>query len=194
MREHGWFCARRSPHRFVGISSAVLCPGYHNHPVDSLDYQAQESTEQQPEAPPEGALMPAQGSEKKLYRLLWDPLFMVNMVTLMLSWVIMGLMNPPWNHIETASAARDLEYCTWYSLQVTPWERHSQDCFVTSRWQHFCFYRSTDDGFRLPDTWPSTVCSTRPAALDGLRLPDIHGCWYGCSVHLQLLVGAQPYS
>ncbi|KAH7938079.1 hypothetical protein HPB49_019685 [Dermacentor silvarum] len=45
-------------------------------------------------APPEEALMQDQGSQKKLYRLLWDPLFMVNMVTLMLSWVIMGFNEP----------------------------------------------------------------------------------------------------
>ncbi|XP_075553170.1 MFS-type transporter SLC18B1-like isoform X3 [Dermacentor variabilis] len=45
-------------------------------------------------APPEEALMQEQGSQKKLYRLLWDPLFMVNMVTLMLSWVIMGFNEP----------------------------------------------------------------------------------------------------
>lgn len=47
-----------------------------------------------PEAVPQEALMQAPGSEKKLYRLLWDPLFMVNMVTLMLSWVIMGFNEP----------------------------------------------------------------------------------------------------
>ncbi|XP_077487353.1 MFS-type transporter SLC18B1-like isoform X1 [Amblyomma americanum] len=45
-------------------------------------------------APTEEALMQAPGSQKKLYRLLWDPLFMVNMVTLMLSWVIMGFNEP----------------------------------------------------------------------------------------------------
>ncbi|XP_049272616.1 uncharacterized protein LOC119397681 [Rhipicephalus sanguineus] len=94
MREHGWFRTWRSPNRLVGIPSAIFCPGHHNHPVDSLDYQAQEGPEQTTRSSTRGGPDAAQGSEKKLYRLLWDPLFMVNMVTLMLSWVIMGFNEP----------------------------------------------------------------------------------------------------
>lgn len=43
---------------------------------------------------PEKPVVRADQADMKLYRLLWDPLFLIDAVTLMLSWVVMGFNEP----------------------------------------------------------------------------------------------------